>query len=230
MTLVAPVILPFTEHIRWFRNLILRTGHKYTDAVMDGKPMPRGKNAPRGPAGSDKRSTESVHPGDSNEPPPDPVGNVAQVMVAALPALLFLTPIRLPVSMCKWWSKAMGAHVNTYTPDFKTCISHWCIHAGGRAVIDAMQSNLNLSEYDVEPSRRTLERFGNTSSSSVWYELAFIEHTQRIQTGQQVFQISFGSGFKCNSAVWKAINVGGPNGRPATRFPVEDLEKEMLGI
>jgi 3-ketoacyl-CoA synthase len=186
--------------------------------------MPRGKNAPRG---SDKSASGSGAADAQDEPQPDPVGSIFQVAVAAIPALLFLTPVRLPVPACKLWSKAMGVRVGAYTPDFKTCISHWCIHAGGRAVIDAMQSNLNLSEYDVEPSRRTLERFGNTSSSSVWYELAFIEQTERIKEGQQVFQISFGSGFKCNSAVWKAINT---SARPATPFPVEDLMPEMLGV
>lgn len=53
-------------------------------------------------------------------------------------------------------------------PNFKSGVEHFCIHAGGRAVVDAIQHELRLSDYDVQPSRQTLARFGNTSSSSIW--------------------------------------------------------------
>lgn len=92
--------------------------------------------------------------------------------------------------------------VKSYVPDFKTGIQHFCIHAGGRAVIDGIEKNLKLSEHHVEASKATLRNFGNTSSSSIWYELAHIEDHQTLNRGDRVLQIAFGSGFKCNSAVW----------------------------
>ncbi|GHP06017.1 hypothetical protein PPROV_000476400 [Pycnococcus provasolii] len=92
-----------------------------------------------------------------------------------------------------------------YVPNFGLAFDHFCIHTGGRGVIDAMQKQLRLSDSMVEPSRATLRQFGNTSSSSVWYELAYSEHEGLVRRGHRVWQIAFGSGFKCNSAVWTAL-------------------------
>lgn len=101
-----------------------------------------------------------------------------------------------------------------YIPDFHNAFDHFCIHTGGRAVIDVMQTALKLTDYDVAPSRYALKRFGNTSSASVWYELRFIEESGRVKRGDVVWQIAFGSGFKCNSAVWVAMQdvAGNPDG------------------
>ncbi|GLJ54378.1 hypothetical protein SUGI_1167720 [Cryptomeria japonica] len=95
--------------------------------------------------------------------------------------------------------------VKPYIPDFKLAFEHFCIHAGGRAVLDELQKNLELSNWHMEPSRMTLHRWGNTSSSSLWYELAYTEAKGRVRKGDRLWQIAFGSGFKCNSAVWKAL-------------------------
>ncbi|CAA7403471.1 unnamed protein product [Spirodela intermedia] len=97
--------------------------------------------------------------------------------------------------------------VKPYVPDFKKAFEHFCIHAGGRAVLDELQKNLTLKEWHMEPSRMTLHRFGNTSSSSLWYELAYTEAMGRVSRSDRVWQIAFGSGFKCNSAVWRALRT-----------------------
>ncbi|CAB4261715.1 unnamed protein product [Prunus armeniaca] len=101
-------------------------------------------------------------------------------------------------------------NIKPYIPDFKLAFEHFCIHAGGRAVLDEMEKNLELSEWHMEPSRMTLYRFGNTSSSSLWYELAYTEAKGRVRKGDRMWQIAFGSGFKCNSAVWRALRTVNP--------------------
>ncbi|WOK97511.1 hypothetical protein Cni_G06219 [Canna indica] len=120
-----------------------------------------------------------------------------------------------------------------YIPDFKQAFEHFCIHAGGRAVIDELQKNLDLSPQHVEASRMTLHRFGNTSSSSLWYELNYIESKGRMRRGDRVWQIGFGSGFKCNSAVWKCLRtvktpVEGPWSDCIDRYPVDIPEVVKL--
>merc|ERR1740129_166426 len=100
-----------------------------------------------------------------------------------------------------------GVKVDGYMPNFSTGIEHFCIHAGGRAVIEGVQKNLQLTDDQVAPSFQTLYEFGNTSSSSVWYEAEWIERHGNLKRGDRILQLAFGSGFKCNSAVWVAMRV-----------------------
>lgn len=135
-----------------------------------------------------------------------------------------LGPLVLPVSEQLLFfatlviKKLFNRNVKPYIPDFKLAFDHFCIHAGGRAVIDELEKNLQLLPVHVEASRMTLHRFGNTSSSSIWYELAYIEAKGRMCRGHRVWQIAFGSGFKCNSAVWQALR----NVKPSPDSPWED--------
>ncbi|KAF8723683.1 hypothetical protein HU200_021645 [Digitaria exilis] len=120
--------------------------------------------------------------------------------------------------------KLLNSRIKLHVPNFRMAFEHFCIHAGGRAVIDAVQRSLCLSDEDVEPSRMALHRFGNTSSSSVWYELGYIDAKGRMRKGDRVWMIGFGSGFKCNSVVWQCIqstsNLDGPWARCIDAYPV----------
>ncbi|KAJ4787262.1 3-ketoacyl-CoA synthase [Rhynchospora pubera] len=120
--------------------------------------------------------------------------------------------------------------VRPYIPNFKKAFEHFCVHAGGRAVLEEVQKNLGLLDTDMEPSKSALHRFGNTSSSSLWYELAYAEAKGRVGRGNRIWQIGFGSGFKCNSAVWRALQDIPPlsarkvDGRPQCNPWVDSID------
>ncbi|KAJ0093317.1 hypothetical protein Patl1_25264 [Pistacia atlantica] len=103
--------------------------------------------------------------------------------------------------------------IKSYISHFKLAFEHFCIHVGGKAVLDELEKHLELSEWHMESSRMTLYRFGNTSSSSLWYELAYSEAMGRMKKGDQTWQIAFVLGFKCNSAMWKALKTIKPAGK-----------------
>ncbi|KAF5466047.1 hypothetical protein F2P56_016005 [Juglans regia] len=132
--------------------------------------------------------------------------------------------------------KILKMKIKPYIPDFKLAFEHFCIHAGGRAVLDELEKNLELTDWHMEPSRMTLNRFGNTSSSSLWYELAYSEAKGRIRKGDRTWQIAFGSGFKCNSAVWRALRTIDPTKEKSPwmdeihEFPVHVPKVESINV
>jgi 3-ketoacyl-CoA synthase len=65
-------------------------------------------------------------------------------------------------------------------PAFHRELDHFCIHAGGKAVVAGISNTLSLSEAQAAASVRTLYKYGNTSSSSVWYSLYECERGQHV--------------------------------------------------
>ena len=76
-----------------------------------------------------------------------------------------------------------------YRPDFKKSIDHFCIHAGGRAVIEGVQKNLQLTEKDVAPSFFALKNWGNTSRRVVVSGRLFEAAVRLRELGTAVWRI-----------------------------------------
>ncbi|GKD98589.1 3-ketoacyl-CoA synthase 5-like protein [Tanacetum coccineum] len=58
-----------------------------------------------------------------------------------------------------------------------------------KTVITEIGKKMKLKEDEVEPALMTLHRFGNQSSSSLWYELASMEGKERDKQGERVLQL-----------------------------------------
>ncbi|KAL6631304.1 hypothetical protein ACP70R_028154 [Stipagrostis hirtigluma subsp. patula] len=152
-------------------------------------------------------------------------GDALKANITAIGPLVLPASEQLLFALSFIARKVVSRRFKPYIPDFRTAFEHFCIHAGGRAVIDELQRSLGLSDEQVEASRMALHRFGNTSSSSLWYELAYIEAKGRMRRGDRVWMIGFGSGFKCNSAAWECIqpprDADGPWATSIHRYPVD---------
>nr|GME04539.1 3-ketoacyl-CoA synthase 5-like [Ipomoea batatas]GME10485.1 3-ketoacyl-CoA synthase 5-like [Ipomoea batatas] len=92
-----------------------------------------------------------------------------------------------------------------YVPNFKSAIQHFCFPATGKSVVRETAKRLKLGDIDMEAALMTLYRFGNQSSASLWYELAYLEAKERVKKGDKVWQLGMGTGPKCNSLVLQCI-------------------------
>jgi len=190
---LGPKILPYSEQIKYAANMIarklderFRIVDKLTAAGIVAPPQPP-TEAELKKLAAKEAAAKAKHEAKQEE--------VAAKAVAAGRVPKAARPYRAPYR----------SRIPEYVPNFKTAVQHICIHAGGRAVIDAIQAGLRLSDDDVEASRAMLKRYGNTSSSSIWYEFRHTEQTRDVKRGEKIWQLGFGSGFKSNSAVWRKL-------------------------
>ncbi|CAL4915121.1 unnamed protein product [Urochloa decumbens] len=150
-----------------------------------------------------------------------------------------LAPRVLPVSeLARFLYRRLLAHLhpaggNKQAPrvNFKAGVEHFCLHPGGTAVIEAVKQSLGLDDGDVEPARMTLHRWGNTSASSLWYVLSYMEAKGRLKKGDRVLMLTFGSGFKCNSCVWEVTGDMADKGAWADcidTYPPESLANPYM--
>ncbi|KAJ4836876.1 hypothetical protein Tsubulata_045484 [Turnera subulata] len=92
-----------------------------------------------------------------------------------------------------------------YVPDFKGVVQHFCLPTSGKPLIKEIGKGLKLGEKDMEAALMTLHRFGNQSSSSLWYELAYMEAKEKVKKGDKVWLFGMGSGTKCCSVVFECL-------------------------
>ncbi|AQL05838.1 acyltransferase precursor [Zea mays] len=159
-----------------------------------------------------------------------PVGELARFAARLLARRLFTTSPHLRQQHLSG-GKQKGDAAAAPKINFKAGVDHFCLHPGGTAVIEAVKKSLDLEDEDVEPARMTLHRWGNTSASSLWYVLSYMEAKGRLKVGDRVLMVTFGSGFKCNSCVWEVTGDMADKGAWADcidAYPPEKLANPYL--
>jgi predicted naringenin-chalcone synthase len=84
-------------------------------------------------------------------------------------------------------------------------IRYWALHPGGRAIIDALQSGLDLTDEQVAPSRTVLSEYGNMSSASILFVLKEIFSRSRLQPDDWLCTIAFGPGLTMEMAFLRGV-------------------------
>jgi predicted naringenin-chalcone synthase len=84
-------------------------------------------------------------------------------------------------------------------------IHHWVLHPGGRAILDALQNGLNVSDEDMLPSRTVLKNYGNMSSASILFVMKELLATRTIVQGEYVCAVAFGPGLTMEVAFLKGV-------------------------
>ena len=74
----------------------------------------------------------------------------------------------------------------------KEDISHWCIHPGGKRILEAINRTLDLKEDALRPSFETLSEFGNLSSATILFVLK--KMMQQKREIKKLFGAAFGPG------------------------------------
>jgi predicted naringenin-chalcone synthase len=83
-------------------------------------------------------------------------------------------------------------------------IKHWCIHPGGRRILDAIHRSLELKNGDLDPCYSVLKNFGNMSSATILFVLKDILQ-KSLSTGDKIFTAAFGPGLTMETF------IGSPN-------------------
>jgi predicted naringenin-chalcone synthase len=75
----------------------------------------------------------------------------------------------------------------------KEAITHWCIHPGGKKIIDVIQKQLKLTTEDFRFSSDILSRYGNMSSTTILFVLKEIMEAC-VNEKATIFGVAFGPG------------------------------------
>lgn len=73
-------------------------------------------------------------------------------------------------------------------------IEHWCLHPGGRRIVDTIQKQLQLPDDNLAASRRTLHEYGNMSSATIFFVLKEILSQPKTKPAAPLLGIAFGPG------------------------------------
>ncbi len=74
-------------------------------------------------------------------------------------------------------------------------IKYWCIHPGGRKILEAIEAALHLQKEDLEYSYEVLRNYGNMSSPTILFVLKeILDEMQVSGKSDKTFGAAFGPG------------------------------------
>jgi predicted naringenin-chalcone synthase len=87
-----------------------------------------------------------------------------------------------------------------------TPVDFYAVHPGGRAILDAVESGLQLAPEKLEFSREVLRNYGNMSSAAVMFVLArFLDRARNSGVPATGMALAFGPGLAVESAAFTCV-------------------------
>lgn len=74
----------------------------------------------------------------------------------------------------------------------KAAVSHWCIHPGGKRILEAITKSVGLEKKELQNSYQVLQEHGNMSSATILFVLKRMLHEKSLP--KQLFGAAFGPG------------------------------------
>jgi predicted naringenin-chalcone synthase len=86
----------------------------------------------------------------------------------------------------------------------KKDISHWCIHPGGKKILEAVHKSLAFTNGQLQHCYDVLKEYGNMSSPTVLFVLQKIMRLTALQKNERVFGAAFGPGLTMETFILSA--------------------------
>jgi predicted naringenin-chalcone synthase len=80
-------------------------------------------------------------------------------------------------------------------------IGYWCIHPGGKRILEAIHKSLHFTNGQLKESYKVLNEYGNMSSPTILFVLKEIMQNMDRNTGQNIFGAAFGPGLTMETFV-----------------------------
>jgi len=83
----------------------------------------------------------------------------------------------------------------------KEAITHWCIHPGGKKILEAVHNSLGFTNGQLQPCYDILKDYGNMSSPTVLFVLEKIMKDLNKQEPYKIFGAAFGPGLTMETLI-----------------------------
>lgn len=80
-------------------------------------------------------------------------------------------------------------------------IDYWAVHPGGRAILDKIETSMELEPDQISASRKILADYGNMSSATILFVLEELLHTN-LSADQNILSMAFGPGLTIESGLF----------------------------
>lgn len=86
----------------------------------------------------------------------------------------------------------------------KEDITHWCVHPGGRKILEAVHTSLGFNDGQLQYCYDVLKEYGNMSSPTVLFVLQRIQNELDKKKHSKIFGVAFGPGLTMETFILSA--------------------------